>query len=266
MSRRGRAAGPYGRFARYYDFIYHRLVNYRGDVAFLEETFDRFLKQRPRDLLDLGCGTGTHAVLLTRRGYRVTGLDRSRQQLAIARRKAREAGLRIRFVQGDMRSFDLGATLDAAICMFGAFGYLVKSTDIAGCLRSLRRHLRPGGLFVFEFWQGSGAKPSPYQSWLHLTGPDYELVRLDESRFDPRTRRLSMEFRFFALRGRRVLDRFTEGDAVRTFTTREMRRLLARAGFDLLGAYGATRMEKGFRKATAKDFRVMAIARLRARA
>ena len=148
--------------------------------------------------------------------------------------------------------------------MFGAFGYLVKSADIAGCLRSLRRHLRPGGLFVFEFWQSSATKPAPHQSWLDLAGPDYELIRLDESQFEPRTRRLPMEFRFLVLRRGRVADRFTEKDTVRTYALDEVRRFLERGGLDLLAAYGATNVRKGFRKPRPIDFRVMAVARLRA--
>src|SRR3989449_8365546 len=144
----------YGRFARYYDIIYHNLVNYEGDVDFIEAVFRRY-RVNPRTILDLGCGTGNHDLPLARRGFSVTGLDLSRPQLAIARRKAREAGLRIRLVRGDMRSFDLGTSFDAAICMFGAFGYLLKTTDAVRCLRSVRRHLPPDGLFAFEFWQSS---------------------------------------------------------------------------------------------------------------
>ncbi len=258
---RAAAPQPYGRFARYYDFIYDRLVNYRGDVAFLGAIFRKFSKERPRDLLDLGCGTGNHAVLLARRGYQVTGLDVSPAQLGIARRKARAMGLPVRFVRGDMASFDLGATFDAAICMFGGFGYLIRDRDVLSCFRSVLRHLRPRGLFVFEFWQSSGTMPSPHKSWLQLRGPEYELIRLDESRFDPRTRLLPGEFRFFVIRGGRVVDRFTEAHPMRTYTVAEMRRLLARGGFDLVGAYGVTNREKGFRRPRRNDFRVMAVAR-----
>lgn len=255
----GRA--PYGKFARYYDFIYDRLVDYRGDVAFLRAAFRRFMEEPPRELLDLGCGTGTHALLLARRGYRVTGLDRSPSQLAIARRKARAAGARVRFIRGDMAAFDLGATFDAAICMFGGFGYLVRGSEVLGCFRSVRRHLRPRGLFVFEFWQSSATRPAPHRSFLQRRGPDYEVIRLAEARFDPRTRRLPIDFWFFVLRGDRVLDRFHESHPMRTFTLPEIRRLLARGGFDLVGGYGATNLEKGFRPPRRDDFRVMVVAR-----
>lgn len=254
----------YGRFATYYDYIYDELVDYAGDVDFLERIFRRFLRRRPKSVLDLGCGTGNHDIPLARRGYDVTGQDLSGPMLVLARRKARAARLPIRFVRGDMRAFDLHRSFDAAICMFGAFGYLVRLSDAVGCLRSVRRHLAPDGLFVFEFWQRSGAKPAPYQSWFHKVGPEFEIVRLSEARFVPRTGLLPIEFRFFVLRRGRVLDRFDERHTVQMHTVPGMRALLRRGGFDLVHASAVTNLKKGFRPVTKETFRVMAIARPRA--
>lgn len=259
-----RPSRSYGRFAQYYDFIYHDIVDYAGDVAFLEALFRRWMAEKPRRILDLGCGTGSHDILLARRGHEVTGLDLSASQLAVARTKATRAGLPIRFVRGDMRSFDLDRTFDAALCMFGAFGYLLKPSDVLRSLRSLRRHLRPGGLFVFEFWQSSGARPAGFQGWFHKAGPDYELVRVSESRYDPRTRLLPMEFRIFVFHRGRVLDRFDETHVVRTYPLADMRDLLRRGGFEPLAMYSTTPAQKGFGRVRRDTFRVMTVARPRA--
>ncbi len=197
----------YGRFARHYDQIYEGIVDYEGDVDFLEKVFRRF-RLKPIAILDLGCGTGNHDLPLARRGYDVTGVDRSRAMLVRAREKAVAAGVRVRFVRADMRSFDLGRTFGAAVCMFGAFGYLLTPRDIARCL--------------------------------------------------------PVEFRFFVLRDAHVLERFEEVHIVQTHHRDEIRTLLRRSGFDLLGAFAATNMKKGFGPATDKTFRVMAVARPRA--
>ena len=98
------AEGSYNRFARYYDFIYEGLLDYDADIRYLEAVFRRFLPRRPRTILDLACGTGTHAIRLARRGHEVVGVDLSRDQLAIARRKARRARSPVLFVRADMRS------------------------------------------------------------------------------------------------------------------------------------------------------------------
>ncbi len=258
MSRTSRPL--YGRFARYYDLIYHALVNYEGDVDFLEEVFRRYTV-KPGTILDLGCGTGNHSVPLARRGYRVTGIDRSASMIAQAKKKASRLRNPPRFARADMRTIRLGQRFEAALCLFGAFGYLLTQRDVLQALRSIRSHLEPGGLFVFEFWQGSAARPAPFQTWLDLTREGVEIVRLDESRYDPKTGRLPVEFRFFVRRGQRFLDRFTEIHTIQTYSVPEIRALLRRGKFELLGAFAATNIKKGFGPVMRKTFRVMVVAR-----
>ena len=258
MSRTSRPL--YGRFARYYDLIYHALVNYEGDVDFLEEVFRRYTV-KPGTILDLGCGTGNHSVPLARRGYRVTGIDRSASMIAQAKKKASRLRNPPRFARADMRTIRLGQRFEAALCLFGAFGYLLTQRDVLQALRSIRSHLEPGGLFVFEFWQGSAARPAPFQTWLDLTREGVEIVRLDESRYDPKTGRLPVEFRFFVRHGQRFLDRFTEIHTIQTYSVPEIRALLRRGKFELLGAFAATNIKKGFGPVTRKTFRVMVVAR-----
>lgn len=257
------AARVYGRFADYYDFVYQALVDYEGDVDFLERIFRRFGRASVRSVLDLGCGTGNHAIPLARRGYEVVGLDLSQRMLDHARRKARAARLRIPFVRGDMRRFELGRGFDAAFCAFGAFGYLLTDAVVLRCLRSVRRHLASHGVFTFEFWQRSGVRPAPYQSWFHRKGSEYELVRLSQTRSAP-PGRLPIDFHFFVLKGTRVLDRFSERHTVRTYSVPEMRSLLRRGGFEFLQGFSVTPKEKRFRPVTKETFRVMAVARARA--
>ena len=256
-----RTPRAYSRFAAYYDFIYHDLVNYEGDVAFLEAVFLRTMHSAPHAILDLGCGTGNHDLLLARRGHEVTGLDLSEAQLAIARRKAREARLPVRFVRGDMRSFRLGRSFDAAVCLFGAIGYLTHPSDLVSCLRSLRRHLGPNAVFVFEFWHTPAVHPR--QDWFHKAGPDYELVRLGEGRYDASRHLLSVTYHFIVFRSGKVVDRFVEDHVLRTYTIPEIRAYLRRGGFELVGAYAATNEAKSFRRPTKDTFRIMAVARPR---
>ena len=254
------APALYTRFARYYDLIYDGIVNYAGDVDFLEKVFRRFRAQ-PKTILDVGCGTGNHAFPLARRGYRVTGVDQSRGMLALARAKAARLRNRPRFVHADMRAFRLTQRFDAAVCMFGAFGYLLTERDVLRSLRSVRAHLEPQGLYVFEFWQGSAARPAPFESWFDVRRKGMEIVRLDVSRYNSRTGRLPVEFRFFVFKGRRLVDRFAELHTIQTHSVPAMRDLLDRGGFDLLGAFGGTNAKKGFAPVTAMTFRIMAVAR-----
>src|SRR5256712_4340257 len=170
-----RSHSTYGRFARYYDIIYHNLVNYEGDVDFIEAVFRRY-HVNPRTILDLGCGTGNHDIPLARRGYQVTGLDQSPAMLSLARKKTAESRVRVRFVRADMRSFRLVRKFDSVLCMFGAFGYTLPRRDAGPVLRGGRAHSGPDGLVPFRLSGSPGPQPAPRQSWGHIRQPDLRVA------------------------------------------------------------------------------------------
>src|SRR5207245_8231293 len=98
-----RAVRPsYGRrIAKYYDEIYHELVDYEGDVEFLERVFRRF-RGKPKTILNLVCRTGNHDFRLARSGYEVTSVDQSREMRALARKQTIPVGQAPRFMLARM--------------------------------------------------------------------------------------------------------------------------------------------------------------------
>ena len=118
-----------------------------GECDFLEKefAFDKSIK-----ILDVGCGTGRHAIELTKRGYRVTGVDLSEAQLKRAREKAQAAGLSIDFQCRDARNLPFDNEFDAAI-MLCEGGFSLMETDEMNyeILRNATRALKPRGKLVF---------------------------------------------------------------------------------------------------------------------
>ncbi len=105
-------------------------------------------------LLDVGCGTGRHAIELARRGLRVTGIDISSGMLDQARLNARRAGVEVTWIESDAANFDLFADFDAAVCLCeGAFGLLGAGDEPIGqplaILRNIARAMRPGARCLF---------------------------------------------------------------------------------------------------------------------
>ncbi|HEY5483850.1 MAG TPA: class I SAM-dependent methyltransferase [Propionibacteriaceae bacterium] len=140
-------------YAASYDALYAD-KDYDAECDLLEGIFRE--SGRPvATVLDLGCGTGAHAVRLALRGYDVVGVDVSDGMLDAARRRAEHAGSStVSFVHGDIRALGLDRRFDAVICMFAVLGYQTTDEDVAKALDTVRLHLAPGGLFVFDVWYG----------------------------------------------------------------------------------------------------------------
>jgi 2-polyprenyl-3-methyl-5-hydroxy-6-metoxy-1,4-benzoquinol methylase len=134
--------------ARFYDKIWGR-HDYDADVKFLA---DFFRKHHCRSVIDIGCGTGNHALRLSKMGYQVTGVDVSPTMLKIAKAKDKEA--KIRFIQGDMKKLEKviskGQRFDAGICLGQVFSHLMTDKDVQAFLNRLHKILKQNGLFVFS--------------------------------------------------------------------------------------------------------------------
>jgi SAM-dependent methyltransferase len=106
-------------------------------------------------ILDVGCGTGRHTIELSKRGYTVTGVDLSANQLASARKKAKAAGLKIDFHQMDARKLPFSAEFDVAI-MLCEGGFSLMETDAMNfaILESVSRALKQPCKFIFTALNG----------------------------------------------------------------------------------------------------------------
>jgi SAM-dependent methyltransferase len=103
-----------------------------------------------RDVLDLCCGPGRHAVDLARRGFSVTGVDLSEFLLGKAGELAESEQASVEWVRADMRDFTRPGAFDLVINMFTSIGYFDDQEDDLRVLRNVHSSLRDGGRLVIE--------------------------------------------------------------------------------------------------------------------
>lgn len=170
----------YGRSARWYDTIY----GFKDYAAEAESVRALVTEARPgaRRLLDVACGTGEHLRHL-QAFFEVEGIDASPDMLAVAREKLPGVPLH----PADMRTFDLGRTFDAAICMFSAVGHLADEAELVAAVRGIARHLEPGGVFLLEPWLTPEAYTPGKVHGLFVDNPDVKLARINVSQLSGRT-------------------------------------------------------------------------------
>lgn len=151
-------------YADVYDALYHD-KDYVAEARFALEEIRKIVSAPDPQILDLGCGTGLHAVALAEQGIRVTGIDRSPDMLAAA--ESRRGSLpeivrnRLEFRVGDIRTVDLDRKFDAVVALFHVLSYLPDDKDLDATLTTVRRHLKPGGAFVCDFWNGLAVLRQP---------------------------------------------------------------------------------------------------------
>lgn len=225
--------------ASQYDALY-KDKNYQAECDMLEEVFRRFGRGTIHSILDLGCGTGGHAIPLSQRGYEVVGVDRVSSMIEIARRKARQHANAHppRFEVGDIRNFELGYTVDAIICMFAVLGYQTSNADLFATLSNVRRHLRPGGLFVGDIWYGPAVlKQRPSDRLKQAWAGDQRIIRVSKARLDTARDLVEVTFHLWCLRADQVIQESEETHHIRYFFQPEIEFFLNQAGLEMLSVY-----------------------------
>ena len=159
---------------KYYDEIYAALgKDYVAEANLAHAFIQKHKRTRGNNLLDVACGTGTHAGLLSEY-YHVHGLDLDWDMLKVGRKKHPQ----IRFHQGDMTGFKLDVQFDVITCLFSSIGYVKSRTNLHKAIKTMSRHLLPGGILLVEPWFNEAQWVVPRSFVLRVEKPDLKIIRM----------------------------------------------------------------------------------------
>lgn len=233
---------PFGSdYAKYYDALYTE-KDYESECDLIERLLRTHQQAKISSILDLGCGTGNHALPLARRGFEVVGVDRSEFMLEQARSKAASSGPTYcaEFYHADLRRVDIGRRFDAALMMFAVLGYQLANEDVIAALHATRRHLNAGGLFLFDVWYGPAVlsqRPSERVKILPISNG--KILRVSSSDLDTSRHDCTVRYHVWTFAAERLLSETEEEHTVRYFFPLELKLFLETTGFTLvhLGAF-----------------------------
>ncbi len=233
----------YGRLAKFYDTI--ELGGPLEDDA-LNKLIDSVLSaHKARNVLDLTAGTGQQSVYLAKR-YDVVANDLSSEMLAIAKKKARRYGVKIRFANQDMRTIRAGR-FDAAISMFNAIGHLSRE-GFRKALLNVASNLRPGGIYMFDIFNLSRMAGGGFATYKFIdvatTSGSTKYVRFNRNRLDAKNgiMRISQELWIQEQSSKPSI--INERWDLQIYRLSELKALLGETGFELMKVYGGVNRER----------------------
>ncbi len=221
-------------YANYYDLIYQD-KDYKSECDFLEVIFSKYFSKSVRSILDLGCGTGGHTLILAERGYEVTGIDLSQGMLEIARKKAKERKLNVEFIQGDIRNMELNQKFDAVISMFAVISYQITNEDLTSVFKTALKHLKRNGLFIFDVWFGPAVLiQKPSDRFKVIEKDDERIIRFATPVLDILNHTVNVKYKIIKFSSNKVLDEVDEVHKVRFLFPQEIKLICDMTGFKVL--------------------------------
>jgi 2-polyprenyl-3-methyl-5-hydroxy-6-metoxy-1,4-benzoquinol methylase len=135
--------------AEYYDILNKTSFSTANqEVKLLRKIFSKY-KITPIKIFDIGCGTGRLSLPLSKLNYNVTGIDISKNELKIARIKAKILGLKINFYYSDVRTFK-NKNIDVVVAGDGVICHIYTKIGIIKCFKNIFKNLNNNGIFIFD--------------------------------------------------------------------------------------------------------------------
>jgi SAM-dependent methyltransferase len=220
-------------YAATYDALY-REKDYGRECEMVLDLLREYGRPETRSILDLGCGTGRHALPFAEMGLDVVGVERSPAMLDRARTRV-EPWTNIELVQSDIRNLELDRQFDGVVMLFAVLGYQTSDDDVVAALETARRHLVPGGALVFDVWYGPAVlHQGPSSGFSRIPLERGELLREVKPELDEEAHLCRVRYELSRIEDEQIVERAAEEHAVRFFFPDELRSLLERAGFSLV--------------------------------
>lgn len=223
-------------YAKFYDLFYSEKA-YESECEFILESINRFYSKKDKlAIIDFGCGTGEHSLLLSKKGHFCRGIDLSEDMINLAINKTKlNSKLELDFLVGDIKSYKSELKFDVAILMFSVIGYLRSNKELVSAFLNIRSNLKKGALIIFDFWNGNSVLISPPKPNFKTFSKDgFEVIRMSspQNNFDDQSTKI--QFRTILKSESKIISDFTEIHQVRFYFLNELRFALNNSGFEIL--------------------------------
>jgi ubiquinone/menaquinone biosynthesis C-methylase UbiE len=225
--------------AKYYDLLSNKAEQTKK-VKFVE---DILKKHKVKTILDLGCGTGLYLIPLHKKGFKIEGLDISKEMLAICKKRNKKINLYL----DDMSKFKINNKYDSIICMDSSLVLLPSFKLMEKTIKKCFNSLEKGGILILDLPNHKvEIKASNYTqdySKYKIPGGQIDTIFRDYKKGD----KWISEWVGFGRSGKKFFQ-FKEHYEELIFSVSKFEKVLKGTGFNIISIHGSRKGEKFYPK------------------
>jgi SAM-dependent methyltransferase len=228
----------FANYAHYYDLLYQD-KDYLGEAKFIHQLIQTNAPDTT-EILELGCGTGSHALLLATEGYHIHGVDLSPEMLQTAQARSAqlspELATKLQFTAGDLRTVRLDRKFDVVLSLFHVISYQTTNEDLLAAFETAKIHLKPGGIFIFDVWYGPAVLSDPPTVRVkRLEDELIQVTRIAEPKIYPNENCVDVKYHIFIKdKSTGAVDELTETHTMRYLFKPELMLLMAQSNLKII--------------------------------
>lgn len=167
-------------YSQYYDLLYKN-KNYSLESRYVLNSLQGNSETKINSILELGCGTGGHALHWLDQVERWTGVDLSSEMLSKCRENLAKYHDKITLKEANISKLKLNQKYDAVVSLFHVASYQSSNEQLDDFFKVASEHLEVGGVFAFDFWSGPAVLTDrPYNKLLEVGNDSVKITRFTE--------------------------------------------------------------------------------------
>lgn len=213
-------------YSEYYELIYAD-KDYEGEVEYLSNLIHKY-HDSPKEILEIGMGTGTHASILLKNGFSIYGIEPSETMCQIARNKGLSCNV------GLASTFETSMCFDVCLSLFHVVSYFTTNDEIINSFKNIYKHLSDKGIFIFDVWFTPAViNLKPETRVKRISSRDVEVIRIAESQMNIISNTVDVKFNVFSKK-KNQWSEFSELHKMRYFSITEIQLFASLTGFETL--------------------------------
>ncbi len=217
--------------SRYYDIIYSS-KNYKKEAEYILSFLNNSKKKQ---ILDLGCGTGSHLKYFSKKFNSCTGIDMSKEMLKYAKIKNNFSN--IKYLNKDISAYKSKKKFDIIISLFHVVNYLKTKSEINNFFYNSHFNLKEGGYLIFDFWNSNLRNRKIDRKIKYFYDKRNKIKRISVSRFQKHKNLTRVRFTFQEKLTSKYENIFKEDHLMKIYSLNTLKRYALNNKFHYLNSF-----------------------------